>query len=517
MLKQYLEADTPFERGIRLLALVFLAAALLNALRAMTTAWGAPLLGPHDFRQTQTAITAYYLMQGGPWFAYETPVLGAPWSIPFELPLYQGIAALVAGSGLMPLDQAGRFVSIVFFLASLVPAWFILARLGFQPWQRMIMLALWLCSPIYLFWSRTFMIESAALFLSLCYLALAQRQLDKPGWTIAVAGLLAGALAGMVKITTWYAFVVAALMLWLWRRPWQSLAGEARKNLRAHAIYLGLFMALPTLMVMAWTRHADAIKSLNLSGTMITSSALSTWNFGNLEQRGFWPMFNLLDRSLTESLGASEFMLVIVFLGLLLGKRALTALAALGLFALSVYTFTNLHQVHNYYQYAVSLFLVFAIGALLVRGLEAGRLARVLALLALPLLAWMQLKIDWRMLENMGDRRYLEVAHAARDATRPDEVLAIFGADWSSVIPYYSERRALMDRFISRLPENPRAVEAVAALAPAKVGAGVFCAGARNDPGRMLRTIQFLKLDPEAVYSNDLCQIHRALKQVQAN
>src|SRR5947199_7995289 len=37
-----------------------------------------PIADLHQFRQTQTAITAYWLANGGPWLAYETPVLGYP-------------------------------------------------------------------------------------------------------------------------------------------------------------------------------------------------------------------------------------------------------------------------------------------------------------------------------------------------------------------------------------------------------------------------------------------------------
>src|SRR5690242_6357999 len=48
-----------------------------------------PIADLHQFRQTQTAITAYWMAKGGPWLAYETPVLGYPWSIPFEFPVYQ--------------------------------------------------------------------------------------------------------------------------------------------------------------------------------------------------------------------------------------------------------------------------------------------------------------------------------------------------------------------------------------------------------------------------------------------
>jgi hypothetical protein len=65
--------------GIALLALVI-------ALVCVTHELDKPLLGPHSFRQTQTAISAFYMAQD-PWMFldYITPVLGPPWKIPMEL------------------------------------------------------------------------------------------------------------------------------------------------------------------------------------------------------------------------------------------------------------------------------------------------------------------------------------------------------------------------------------------------------------------------------------------------
>ena len=51
---------------------------------------GQPLIDRHEFRQTQTALTALFLEFNARSFVnYETPVLGAPWSIPFEFPFFQ--------------------------------------------------------------------------------------------------------------------------------------------------------------------------------------------------------------------------------------------------------------------------------------------------------------------------------------------------------------------------------------------------------------------------------------------
>lgn len=51
---------------------------LIWALLTASVGWNHTLSDMHGFRQTKTAITSYYFMQGGPFLGYETPVLGAP-------------------------------------------------------------------------------------------------------------------------------------------------------------------------------------------------------------------------------------------------------------------------------------------------------------------------------------------------------------------------------------------------------------------------------------------------------
>ena len=93
------------------LLLGLLALALLFALTLLCRGLFKPLVDSYDARQTQTALTTFWLMQGGPIFAYETPVVGYPWSIPLEFPVYQIVVASVSGAGI-PLDAAGRIVRV---------------------------------------------------------------------------------------------------------------------------------------------------------------------------------------------------------------------------------------------------------------------------------------------------------------------------------------------------------------------------------------------------------------------
>jgi hypothetical protein len=118
--------------------------------------WRQPLIGMHSFRQTQTAITSYSILHGGPWLAYETPVLGPPWSTPFEFPLYQLLAAGLVRSSGIALDSAGRLLSYIFLLLTIIPARSLARAYRLKPDVVWIFAILLLASPLYLFWAPPF-------------------------------------------------------------------------------------------------------------------------------------------------------------------------------------------------------------------------------------------------------------------------------------------------------------------------------------------------------------------------
>src|SRR5262249_20433758 len=84
---------------------IFFGLCALYSLDTLTIGWNNPITDYHAFRQTQTAISAYYMVGRPPSLAYETPVLGPPWSIPFEFPLYQWVVAGLVTVLKTPLDQ----------------------------------------------------------------------------------------------------------------------------------------------------------------------------------------------------------------------------------------------------------------------------------------------------------------------------------------------------------------------------------------------------------------------------
>jgi hypothetical protein len=197
-------------------------ALLAHSAAILAVRWNQPLVGEHGFRQTQTALSVFWLLRGGPWLAYWTPVLGPPWSIPFEFPLFQWIVALLARMG-VGLDPSGRCVAWAFGVLALFPLRRIATHFDIDPW---IVGCLYLASPLYLYWSTAFLIDTCALFFAASFLAYGLE--DK--WIFC---LLSGVLTALVKLPTLLPFAAVLLFLLWWpRSPWAFAGLPTRIELR---------------------------------------------------------------------------------------------------------------------------------------------------------------------------------------------------------------------------------------------------------------------------------------------
>jgi hypothetical protein len=423
--------------------------AALVPLAALAASWQLPLLEAHGFRQTQTAISSYW-MADGQWLAYPTPVLGAPWSIPFELPLFQLIVLGVANVLPINLDQAGRLVSSLFLLATAWPLRRAL-RLALPGRERLPELGatLMLLSPLLVFWSRAFMIESTAVFFAVAFIALALETWERPRPLAIIALLLAAVLAALVKITTFFGFGIAAALL-LAPRAFQAWRSEGLRHALQRCLPAAAAVGLALVATVAWVRFGDGLKAQTLWGWMLGSENLHGWNFGNWTQKtdpAFWRGV-VFGRAARDILG-SAWLLPVLLLALAAVGRGLRRFAAGALlcYLVPMATFTNLHLIHNYYQAANALFLVLiaacAVDALWQRwGPRAG--AGALALVALVMLAGF--RHDFLPLLDPAaiNLRTPTLAAYARAHTKPDEVLLGIGLEWNSEVPYYATRRAML-------------------------------------------------------------------------
>lgn len=456
---------------------ILLAAAAAISLGMFLLSWGHPLTDLHGFRQAQTAISVYWMLNGGAWFDYWTPVFGPPWSAPFEFPLYHWItAALVRITGL-GIDKVGRLVSYCWVIAGAIPARALardyrFPRLAF-PFAAILVLA----SPIYAFWGRSFMIESQAVTLSLIFLLFARRALVHGSATTVAAALIAGSAAALTKITTAFPFFLLAGVTA--SRQFLVSDWKARALL---AMQAALALGLPALLFLLWNDRADSLKAANDVATMTRSGApmMASWNFGTLEQRFGLDMIRAQCRAALDMFGLGAPLLLPVTAWALVRARPKRAdvgrLVALALLYLLPWMIsTNLHVVHEYYQTGNAVFAIAAVALALAIVASRGNMLDATLLCGLFVLSQAARIATYQAQSLFSDSTELRLAKVVKDTTRPEQLILTYGLDWSPVVPYYAERRARMEPFWTTPSQYRTRLPAPDLRASSHIGAVVHC------------------------------------------
>jgi hypothetical protein len=480
------------------LLLGLLALALLVALAVLCLGMFQPLLDQFFARQTQTALTSYWLIRGGPIFAYETPVLGFPWSVPFEFPLYQILAALLSETG-VPLDAAGRITSFVFFIGCLWPMRVLFRAFRFDDVAFPCVAILFLLCPLYLYWGRTFMVETCAVFFSFLWLAYLARFLAAPALASAVIATFAGSLGILAKSTTFPAFAMLGGLLFL-KECYAAWTDRAVAQ-RVRPILLALVvLAVPLVVGGAWSTYSDMVRVHNEIGAQIAASALARWIFGTWDQRIGATLWRdiIWGRALTDAFGYAAIPAV-VLMGASLPSRqyAYAVLAAVVAFLVPFLVFTNLHMVHFYYQTANAIFIVAAAGLGLASIVSAKRIAIAVVFLAVVVagqLIYFCSAYAIYLTHDFSGEPLFRIAKLARAQTEPGASLLVIGDDWSSTTPYYAQRKALAIPAWITLTSWQRMLAAPQEyLDDVRLGGVVYCADkAPQDPERKALIDAFL-------------------------
>ena len=444
---------------------LLLTIAAVHAVAMLAIGFRHVTLDAFAFRQTQTAISAWVLARGGPWFAYETPVLGSPWAIPFEFPTYQWLVAILSLTGLK-IPQAGRLVSFIFFVATLGPIYSLTTTYRAGRAACVIMAILFLSSPLYVFWGRSVMIETAAVFFAAAWLALLARFLFQPSPLTFVTAVLAGCCATLTKSTTFPAFAFLGALLVL-HRIYLAYFADLRFPLRRLLAILALAF-VPFLAGSVWVAYSEHIRGQNqIGGLHLSLAGLKTWNFGTMEQRlspALWRDV-LVNRVLPDLLGYGVIPGLLA-IGAALGSRRsmIIALACTAAFLLPFLLVTNVHMVHSYYQVANGIFLLGAVGAGLSNLFRQGRVFVALALLVALVvgqLGYFREAYAFWIYKDQKDTPVFQIATAAKAATTDQQSLIVFGLGWSSEVLYYAQRRGvavplwLPDEAVNRLLASP--------------------------------------------------------------
>jgi hypothetical protein len=487
--------------------------------------WGASVgwknlnLPGVEFRQTQTAISAFFIQQNHDFsLAYPTPVLGKPWSVPVEFPLYQWTVVSLSNATGLDLTKAGRVVSLACFYLTLPALYLLLAKSGLTWPRRLVALGFVLSCPLYIFYGRAFLMETMALMFAGWFLVgyLCVLEHRSPAWF--VFACLSGAGAGLVKVTTFVAILIPALvwtLAWLWRQRrgepgvgWKKLAIAAT---RALAVVL-----LPCAAAWWWLHFADAVKARNPAADFLTAGRLTDFIFGSGDTRfsaAIWrEHFAIIFRNIASGwVLAATGLLALCFVR----RRWNWILILTGCFFAVQILFPVLYALHEYYYIANAFLLLLAIGLTSAALLETN-LPRFLSwgvILALQVgQAWGYLHVQYPV-QLGASPGGTPITQALRITTDPDDVLIVAGEDWCANTPYYSQRRALM--FRNGLERDPALLTtSLAQLKGEKVGA-LILAGAQRDNHELLdRVVRDFDIDPRPVFTclESTVYFHRRLR-----
>ena len=452
---KFVSSLTPIERLVCLLGILSLGFSFY----ATSVGFYNSLYDFHGFRQAQTAISADSMLHGGSFFHYETPVFGPPWSLPFEFPLYQGIVAGLAKILSTPLDQTGRAVSILFYYLCFFPLSSILLRIGLRGTQIIPALSLFAVSPLYVFVSRLFMIESTALFFSLMYvdqmfrLVTGNTQLR---YRYMYAAAIFGGIAGMVKVTTFAPYFILGTA-WVGWTIWRNRVTRQPSNAVLTAVVL-LCVVLPVAATWSWTKFADSVKEQNPFGAFLTSNMLRAWTFGPFAERLHPRIYLRLIVAVGNQAGSVWAVVIVLSVYIWLCRKwDAMAVSGLLLYACTILIFFNLHVVHEYYPYSNAVFLLVAIGVLITAVLKLSGFRGWIgvALLVLQLAACTVRYFDqFYPIQIKNAEGWPAAAALIERTTDPRGAIVILGLDWSPELPYQSHRRAIMNTSLGRAPES---------------------------------------------------------------
>lgn len=419
----------------------------------------SPLDGEHAFRQTQTAITVWAMVDGGVrWMDYQTPLFGPPWQVPFEFPIYQAAAAGLARAGLDNIDTACRVTNLCFFYLSAAYL-YLLCLQHFEARAAgvcIVMAYVWM--PFTQYWSRTAMIDYASVAFTLAYLYHLQSWLRRQGTVLALPmAATFGSLSLLTKPTT--TPIVAVAIGWA---VLQRLSREFRTRTtgrdglrRFGTLALGLAVAggLPLVATAQWTAYTDAIKGASPATRWLVSGGLGPWIYGTWEQKLNWELWRNLLLRMWGPFCPGNFLVLPAFgvVWALFYRRAGRDLALTMLLGavLTVVTFFNLHSAHSYYQMSLTPAAAILIGAgvyaLCIESVQYRAAHWIIPLLLLEALyAASQGYIAGPFGFSYETSATYRQAAALRDATTPADLVIIEGRDWSADLLYNARRKGLM-------------------------------------------------------------------------
>ena len=430
---------------------IFLSA-LLYHLYGVTLNWTSSFMSGHEFRQAHTAIVAYYIDQQNNFsLLYETPIFGKPWvSLLLEVPVYEWSVVLLSRATGLPHFMAARTVSVTCFYLMLPAIYLLLGRLALPRPRRLLVLALILTCPVYIYYTRAFLMESMELMCCAWFLLGFVRTMDERRWSWLALTIVAATAAALIKSATLAVWLAPAAAYGAWML-WRDIRAGTGWAAPVKTFFWGMATVAVALGALWWwITYTDPIKAAHASAWIFTSKNLSQENWGLFDVRvlfstGLWHnLFGCWEQALMSRwvVGAG------LVIGLVLPGVRWRVLGTGGVFFLAQFLFPFAYAYQDYYFYACAIFLHVALGYWLL-GLLDSRLPRWVCWLCFLLPFGAQITTYWRgyrpaqALVVQGGYPFTAVL---RDLSPKNSVIVVAGADWAAMAPLYAQRKALMIR-----------------------------------------------------------------------
>jgi len=295
-------------------------------------------------------------------------------------------------------------------------------------------------TPFAIQWSNAVLIESLSnffLILSATFLRLYFER--NSSYLICLSGL-ALSLSALVKITTPIPLILILGISLIWGTNF-NLNGK-----KMLILFSSIFLSL--LPALAWTRYADSVKNDGIFTQWLTSTNLSNWNFGTLEQRlDEFDWLSIFAR--LWMLGGITFFVLTVFLFFVLfeNEKMRKLWIILMLPFIAPLTYFNLYVVHDYYFMAILfpsvLFVSHALTLVKRRfrlNIKTFSFVFLIFLLIIP--SWL-LTIpgrDYRSAIHSSREDVSPIASEIAENTGPSDRIFVLGCDWDPSVLFYADR-----------------------------------------------------------------------------
>jgi len=418
----------------------------------VTVGWNWGFMIGHEFRQTQTALITYYIdLQNNFSIDYETPIFGPPWQMPLELPVYQWVVVLVKRAFDLADFQAARTVSLASFYLALPGVWLLLKRCRLSAREISVVIALVALCPVYIFYSRAFLIDPMAFMFSVWFLALFVEMMRSRRIWLILGCTVCGTLAVLIKSLVFMVWLFPAALYGAYCLLTAWKAGGLKSSGRTVLWGVGS-VVLPFLALVWWVDRTDSIKALSPVTAVFTSEGLSTGNFGmfSLEARFSWHtwhhMFLRWGEALTFPWVIGGFISAAV---IFCPQRRRQIAGAFALFMFGQLMIPYAYTGQDYYFYTCAVLGVVALGFSVLGFAEKSNWPAIVrvVLFAVPFLSlaasYLRGYYPMQQYDTHGGSGLMS---ALAEIVPTDGVIVVQGDDWSAIRPYYTKRRSFMIR-----------------------------------------------------------------------